>query len=300
MANFNYYFDRLAILAERAFLRLARITFAILRLGRADDNKNRIIVYLKRKIRSKAFQIWYLPNHSLVGLTLTYYCNLKCYNCSVSSRQAPGEDNMTEEQVKKFINESIKAGRKWKRIYLIGGEPTLHPKILAILNLLLEYKRDFSPVTEITIVTNGFGSQVNQLLSRVPKDISIFNSYKKSVIQNFCPFNMAPLDLEEYKEMDFSKGCSIASYCGIGLNTYGYYPCSVAAGMDRVLGFNLGKKVLPSIKDTMKNDFSIFCRYCGFFHGAREGKTTTKEEISPFWKTVYSKIDAEKLNLTYY
>jgi len=45
---------------------------------------------------------------------------------------------MSVEQIQKFINESVDNNVKWERIRVMGGEPTLHPDIFEILNLLLE------------------------------------------------------------------------------------------------------------------------------------------------------------------
>jgi len=118
-------------------------------------------------------------SRDLIEVYITYKCNLKCINCDVSSRQAQSDEKMTIGQINKFIGESINAGVKWKKIRVMGGEPTLHSDILEILNLLLNYKETYSPDTRIQLITNGFGKVVNNILSQVPEKIEIENSNKR-------------------------------------------------------------------------------------------------------------------------
>lgn len=102
-------------------------------------------------------------------------------------------------------------------------------------------------------------------MSKIPDDIEIENSNKSSSFQpQFAPINVAPIDSEEHKSSDFSKGCWIPSLCGIALDMHGYYPCSAAAAFDRVIGFDKGKKSFPKFKDLEKM-FSIYCKFCNHF-----------------------------------
>ena len=78
-------------------------------------------------------------------------------------------------------------------------------------------------------------------------------------------FNIAPVDLPEYRFTDFRNGCWIPSYCGIGLTPYGYYPCAVAGSIDRIMGFDLGHKQIPSPDDNMHDLLQKFCPLCGCF-----------------------------------
>jgi hypothetical protein len=131
------------------------------------------------------------------------------------------------------------------------------------------------------LVTNGFGHAVKGALSKIPAGIEIENSFKDSPIQKqFRYFNVAPVDLIEYKNLDFSNGCSITSDCGIGLTKHGYYPCAIAGGIDRVFGFDIGKKRLPAKKDSMQEQLRTFCKYCGHFRRFNDA-STGKEKMTP-------------------
>lgn len=208
----------------------------------------------------------YHTSHDLIEIDITYQCNLKCNNCNRSSAQAPDNVHIDLSQIVNFVEESLKRKRPWKRIRILGGEPTLHPEFKQIIDQLLKLKTH-SPETVIELVTNGYGRKVNAALEHIPKDIRVENSYKSSNIQpSFGPFNMAPQDSIWYKFADYSNGCDIASSCGMGLTPQGYYPCAVAGGIDRVLGLKRGRQSLPSSDDDMSDLMDIACRLCGRFY----------------------------------
>jgi glycosyltransferase involved in cell wall biosynthesis len=254
--------------------------------------------------------VWntYVRSQDSIEIDIIYDCNLKCFNCNRSCQQAPTMEAMTVEQIYKFIDESVRQNVRWRNIRILGGEPTLHQELLPILELLLNYRTTFSPETTIQLVTNGLGKEVDSKLAKVPDGITIENSHKISRVQTtFSSFNNAPIDLVQFKNYDFSGGCWITSQCGIGLTPYGYYPCAIAGGIDRVFGFNIGRKELPDPDDTMLDLFTVFCRYCGHFlenqkppgnedpnHMEETFKEkakleTTYEVISPTWAATYKR-----------
>ncbi len=240
----------------------------------------------------------YERSRDQIEIDITYLCNMNCINCNRSSSQAPSNEYLTVEQIKKFIKESIDRNLKWKRIALLGGEPTLHPNIIEILNLLLKFKKDHTPSTRIQLVTNGSGKKVNSILAKVPEGIEIRNTLKKSKFQYFYQFNNAPKDSVLYKNADYSKGCVIPSACGIGLTRYGYYPCAIAGGIDRIFGFDCGRKKIPSLDDPMIDQLKIFCSLCGYFRYNRS--KNPKEIISPTWKRAYEDYKKRKPKLSLY
>lgn len=75
---------------------------------------------------------------------------------------------------------------------------------------------------------------------------------------------------------------------GLGLSPYGYYHCNVAAAVDRVFGFDIGRKTLPSKSDPMLECARSLCRDCGFF---RKYETDMYKPgfVSPTWKTALEK-----------
>jgi len=258
----------------------------------------RVYRYIRvQKPVTKLFGPQYRRSRKFIEIDITYRCNLRCNNCDRSCRQAPTNEQMSVEQIQKFIKESVDNNVKWERIRVMGGEPTLHPDIFEILNLLLEYKRNYSPGTRIELCTNGFGKFVNDVLSKVPKEIEVVNTSKESEVQPFYLFNLAPKDSLRYRYADYTNGCQVISVDGMGLTPYGYYPCAVAGGIDRIFGFDIGRKKLPSDDDEMRDQLEVFCKLCGHFRAA---KRTNSELMSPTWKKAYEDYKKRKPKLSLY
>jgi sulfatase maturation enzyme AslB (radical SAM superfamily) len=259
--------------------------------GLPDD-----LVALKRK----GVLPW-VPNKLTVELEITTSCSLACFNCDRSVRQAPSNERMSLEQIQKFIDESVEMNWKWKHIKLLGGEPTLHPQLFEILDMLHKYVETNSPDCVIGIATNGYGPKVNEVLSRLPNWVVVTNTRKKSNVQPFVSYNIAPIDLEEYSNSNFSRGCWITEVAGLGLTRYGYYPCGAGGALDRVFGFNIGVKTLKSVTDSALNQqLNLLCRYCGHYKTNYDDKRIFDEQISKSWKDAYEKYRANKPHLVEY
>jgi hypothetical protein len=108
---------------------------------------------------------------------------------------------------------------------------------------------------------------------------------------------MAPIDYRNYKAGDYEAGCVNYSDCGIGLNTFGYYCCGNAAGIDRVFGFDIGRKKIPSDDDQMGDQLRVFCKLCGIFGCF---KLARKELISLTWKKAYERYNQTEVHLVHY
>lgn len=237
----------------------------------------------------------------IIEIDITYACNMKCINCNRSCRQAPTVENMTLGQIKNFIKESIENKAKWKIIRLMGGEPTMNPNVLEIINLVLEYKHKHSPKTRIQVCTNGYGKFVEGKIKQIPEEVEVINSGKTTPSQYFYKFNIAPRDQLKYKYADYSNGCPVTEEIGIGLGPNGYYPCAVAAGIDRILGLDIGRKKFPQTNDQMRDQMKKLCQYCGLF-GFGATDRTNREVMSPSWKKAYKEYlkDRSKFELTPY
>lgn len=248
-----------------------------------------------RKKMSGRGRPFYNLNHGEIEIDVTYRCNLNCPNCSRSCGVASSKEDISISQIKKFIEESRQNQRIWTEIRLIGGEPTLHPDILGIIDILLKYKSD-CPQVRISISTNGYGKAVKSILKRLPDGILIKNTNKTSPIQQFIPMNNAPVDSGIHH--NYSYGCLMTS-CGLGLNAYGYYHCSLAGGIDRIFGYDLGRKKLPDMNDSMLKEKSVFCRVCGFFNYEAE-KSFGKQITSRIWQKALSRYERVNKRLSLY
>jgi hypothetical protein len=200
---------------------------------------------------------------------------------------------MSLGQIRQFLEESKKRQIRWKRIGLLGGEPTCHPHFLEVVDLVVQYRDEFSPETQIRVVTNGYSERAMRLISQLPANVHVKNSAKCAREQpSFYTFNVAPIDIRDCRRVDFSNACADTQICGIGVTPYGYYPCGVAGAIDRTFGFDLGRKVLPESNDDMTRELRTFCALCGSFktHSAeRQDGSLDGPVMSGTWAEAYER-----------
>jgi hypothetical protein len=224
------------------------------------------------------------PSREFAEIDITYKCNLKCINCNRSCTQAPGDTEMPVSMIEAFIRESVEKKAEWKRIRILGGEPTLHSRIFDIIELLEDYRSVHNPCVRLVLCTNYFGRKVHEVLDKLPGGIIIKSTLKTSRVNLFKPFNMAPVDTRFNRFSDYSGGCRIIEECGLGLTPSGYYMCAIAGGIDRIFQYHLGRESLPSQSDIMADQMSAFCRFCGHFGFQWPVR---KEKMSPSWQKAY-------------
>jgi hypothetical protein len=199
---------------------------------------------------------------------------------------------MTVEQIQRFVEESAAARYRWDIIEIAGGEPTLHKEFVRMLDILREYRDRYSPGTVIKVLTNGAGQKVKQVIREIPRDVVVLNSEKEGKQQvglKHSTFNVAPDDVDEYRNADFRNACEWTDRCGTGLGPTGYYHCPVAAGMDRIFGWNIGRQKLPSMEDSMEDLAERFCRKCGYFLRQMDYKQPLdRPRMSATWQRAYA------------
>lgn len=247
----------------------------------------------------------FASNQGRLEIEITPDCNIRCHGCNRSSRQAPSTEGMTVAQMERFVTESIGARWHWHTIGLLGGEPTLHPNLEAILSVLWRYKEDTPCVVEL--VTNGFGDQARSFIDAAPAWLQIRNSRKTGPLQSFEPYNIAPRDLEAYRDADFSAGCAVAAEFGLGLTRHGYYPCGPGASIDRVFGFDIGIKRLADVTtEALTEQMRTLCGYCGHFLAAQGSAApghaagASAKTRSSAWKQAYRDYNAGAPRLSTY
>ncbi len=205
------------------------------------------------------------PSRNYVEIDITYNCNLKCINCNRSCTQAPSKAEMPVETVEAFITQSVDQKVPWKRIRILGGEPTLHSRFFDIIDRLIDYRRSYNKTVRLVVGTHFHGRQVRRVLEQLPPSVAIKSTLKNSRANLFRPFNMAPMDTHYNRFSDYSCGCRIIEDCGLGLTPYGYYMCAIAGGIDRILGYRLGRPTLPDPHADFTDQMMAFCPLCGHF-----------------------------------
>jgi hypothetical protein len=233
-------------------------------------------------------------SRTLLEIDLTYVCSLRCEGCNRSLDKAPSNESISLEQIGQFIEESVRGGHRWKGIRILGGEPTLHPKFLAILEALRQYKKTYRPKLNITVVSNGYSERTRSILKKIPKDVLVENTSKISTVQvDFAPFNRAPRDFPEHARSDFRNGCWITKGLGMGLTPGGYYYCAIAGGIDRIFKFKLGRMSIPDPGDPLYEQFTALCALCGHFC-IQPPLAAPVDGVSNSWRDAYAAWDDRK------
>jgi hypothetical protein len=167
--------------------------------------------------------------------------------------------------VEAFIAQSVGQKISWKRIRILGGEPTLHSRFFDIVDCLIEYQRIYNPAVSLEVGTNFHGSRVRRVIEQLPPSIAIKSTLKNSPVNLFRPFNVAPVDGRFNRFSDYSCACRIIEVCGLGLTPSGYYMCAIAGGIDRIFDYHIGRSDLPDPSDTFDDQTAAFCPVCGHF-----------------------------------
>jgi hypothetical protein len=235
---------------------------------------------------SNRFGKRFLPSREYVEIDITYKCNLNCINCNRSCPQAPSNIEMPLSKIEAFLKQSVEEKILWKRIRLLGGEPTLHSRIFDITDLLIGYKETYNPSVRLVLCTNFYGKQVRRTIEKIPEIIVIKSTLKSSRVNLFKPFNLAPVDTIYNRFSDYTFGCRIIEDCGLGLTPSGYYMCGIAGGIDRIFQYNMGRKKIPDASENLSDQMAAFCSLCGHFgfHWP-----TRKIKISKTWRLAYSR-----------
>lgn len=220
-----------------------------------------------------------------VQLDLTEFCNMRCYQCTRVVDDAKSDRYIPMGYIRRFVEESLDLDWGWLGISLIGGEPTLHPDIVAILNLMSGYRK-YNKGCTIDLGTNG-GPGLQRLLRQVPSNIVISNASgekRGDGDPHHRDFYIAPEDLGA----DLEDSCCSRPYnCGIGFSVYGYLPCHICPGLVRVFDLPGAVHTLPEVTpEWFRSSIDKFCAKCGVLTWPplwrEEGQATGAR--SPSWK----------------
>jgi hypothetical protein len=221
-----------------------------------------------------------------VQLEITTDCNLKCFNCDRACGIAPSAEHMELEQIWKFVEESLQAKKRWFRIDILGGEPTLYPDLSQLWFFLKLYK-DKYPRCIIRFSTNGLKK------IKVPKWVRVRNSIKQDRLQDdHVAVNSAPCDNGETG----IKCCSVPWRCGLALTKHGYFLCGAGASIARVFGLDVGIKNLRDVNSAViLEQINQLCKYCG--HSMVKSKhIPVEQETSTSWQKAIETYKDKKLS----
>ena len=233
-------------------------------------------------------------------IELTTDCNLNCVNCDRSCRQAPSKENISYEQIKRFVDESVERKHFWYVIKLAGGEPTLHPDFERIL---LELKRckDQYVNTKIWVNSNGFSPLTKEKLKWVADFLPWvhINSSGKTTpnVTHHDAYNLAPKDFSVV-----APPCHRPWDCGLGLSRYGFFPCGAGAAIARVFGMDIGIKSIEELThEAVLKQLLLLCPLCGYSPTKVKRFNVADEPRSKSWIHAYEQYakNPPRLNIIY-
>ena len=164
-------------------------------------------------------------------LNIGYACNAACRYCNrlIDEFRLPNA-SMTIAQVGTAIERWKAAGVTIKKLKVSGGEPSLHPDLVPIVQLLL----DSGIVQTVWVLSNG----IKQDLPKLPRGAR----YRVDPIldpkdgwKNHQPFLISPADVGI--EADGSE-CSTRRMCGRGVEAFGFSQCGIAGALGHLLGID--------------------------------------------------------------
>ena len=151
-----------------------------------------------------------------LSVHLTDHCNLNCVSCSNFS---PAADH-TFLDPDEFARDMERAPvTEW--LYLMGGEPLLHPEI----NKIMRIARAARPDARILIITNG------TLLKGMPEEFfKTLRELRIGVVHSLYPLKNGRLDLRDLKPR-------MAYYTRWQVNDFMKMPLDPKGGQDPVLSY---------------------------------------------------------------
>ena len=157
-----------------------------------------------------------------IEMEITLRCNAYCPSCSRHSPYGLYDEasDVTIEQVDRFCAE-VKGHGHIEYIWVMGGEPTLHPELGEIL-----YKLQGLNVT-VVLVSNGIlPMPVYQQGEKLQYGVDLRPPCKG---QDHRCMLVAPYDTgQELKE------CPVPKDCGVSWGAYGWYPCGAGGAICRL------------------------------------------------------------------
>jgi organic radical activating enzyme len=192
-------------------------------------------------------------------------CNWRCCACDQLS-QFPQinfvkRGTMTLAQIERFVAEMKEHNAYFGRIRLVGGEPSLHPKLVEIVQTLRQLIPEHCH--QIELVTNGSHPEKLEPVRKLLK-VRVSNAADKE------KHHVANLAATPESKGYAGKRCNSPEHCGWSLSYYGFAPCSAGAGIMRLWdAMEHQRLTLPLAGKTNDNwpDIQKLCDKC--YHGLR-------------------------------
>ena len=212
-----------------------------------------------------------IPRMSHLRANITYICDRKCPNCNRACGVAPSNvsENMSLDDFRKVMSDSLSIGKHWTKIVLTGGEPSLHPEFYGFAEAAVAYKKEIKSECHVWVGTYHHPLHFKRIQSAIDKlpELEIMGTPKTTPRVHSYATYMAPMDSPSMPANHFYRGCHlVGSLCGTTVDYQGFWCCPVAPAIARVFNLpNLVKKMKDVSLDSLTAQYDQSCRRCGFY-----------------------------------
>lgn len=232
-------------------------------------------------------------NIAIAEWHLTYKCNLACVHCNHLCMFPPQTSDMSIKHAEQFCRQATELD--WRpKIFLIGGEPTLHQDFFQFLDIAAA----FNP-GNVWVWSNGYSVQSQEILERVRQEgkarvVESTIKLKGSVVQPQQDCFIAPADRGESRGL--CKWHPFVGICGISVDSCGYTLCSAGGAIDGVLRLGLRTQRLADLFEHKwaGRHTRALCRWCGRGLGVKfidqRATQINGSWMSPTWAQAVARI----------
>ncbi len=145
---------------------------------------------------------------------ITNHCNLNCKSCThwapLAEKFFISIEDFTKDMER--MNFLTGGGMEVKRIFLLGGEPLLHPNLYELIKIA----RNLFKLTDIYLVTNGI-----LILSQKEEFWNMLKEYKIRLTPTYYPIDV---DYDKIEKTCKEKGILYKEFANRNGNTYWKHP----------------------------------------------------------------------------
>lgn len=271
------------------------------------DGREKGFNWLK-EVKSKTLEDYSLEvsSNDLIEINITDRCNLSCINC----HQLCGfnknliHSDLSVSDIDSFIKDCIFNGKKWRRIGIIGGEPTLNKDIVSMMSLLVSNAAALGD-PQIIIYTNG-STWKNKNHEKIVKELiglgfcygsKSFSSGKLvlcdsnkdngKVYHNVMYF-ISPKDVRKNSNLE-NMDCQEIKQCGLSLGPDGVFICHHAYAFSKIKKQKSKIKSISEINDSLiMEQLKDNCTHCGY--NIKNTVTVSEKYFSKYWEDYLTKL----------
>ena len=145
------------------------------------------------------------------NIAMNNFCNLSCPYCFANEFILDRDKQyITQDQLITILNFLTTSSRPLKKIGIIGGEPTLHPKIKEMVQIVKNFTQTYGG--HVVIFSNGI--KLENILSILDENCSVLINLNEPEI-------MGPSYLQSIvNNLNRAKALNLTEYINLGINLY--------------------------------------------------------------------------------